>query len=176
MYQIGAKCMNYHTKAALLLGYNPYKFRIIDRYIPTRKFLCTRNIIGSPLCEKCSQPEELQHFFFECASLRAFWTDILTQVKNIFHLPNEFVKVDTVLFGYVKASAVVNTIILLGKQYILNCKLGYRPTEVNKEQFLHQIMFQYGADKMIANQNNQIEKCNRKWDKIIDCNGNIKIR
>ena len=46
IYELPYKC----TRATRLQALH---FRIVNRYIPTRKYLCTRGVVGSPLCLKC---------------------------------------------------------------------------------------------------------------------------
>ena len=55
VYEIPYKCCA-STKLQSL------QFRVLNRYIPTRKFLCTRNVVGSPLCLTCFEIDTLQHF------------------------------------------------------------------------------------------------------------------
>ena len=57
VHEIPYKC----TKSTRL---HSLHFRIINRYIPTRKYLCTRGVTGSPLCLKCFKIDDLEHFFF----------------------------------------------------------------------------------------------------------------
>ena len=152
------------------------QFRVLNRYIPTRKFLCTRNVVGSRLCPRCFEVDSLQHFYYECQEIQELWNIILAQVKNIFRLPGEFIAVSTVLFGYVNAVSVVNLIILLGKQYVTNCKVGYNIRVPNKEQFLRTIVNQHNAEKIIATKHNKMESFWKKWEKIVDRDGDLKLR
>ena len=123
------------------------QFRITHRYIPTRKFLYNRNVIGNMLCRRCFQPDNLQHFFFSCEDVRPLWDEFLHKLKETYSLPNDFLKVDTILFGFLNAPAVVNLFVLLCKQYIVNCKLNETPTGLNVEQCLSSILMHYRAEK-----------------------------
>ena len=151
------------------------QFRVLHRYIPTRKFLYNKNVIGTMLCRRCFQPDTLQHFFFGCEDVRPLWNDILHKLKDTYSLPQEFVRVDTILFGYLSAPAVVNLIILLCKQYVLNCKGNEIPTLPNLEQCLRSILTYYRAEKDIAKKQNRTKKFLAKWEKIIDSDENIKL-
>ena len=95
------------------------QYRIINRYIPTRKYLCTINVIGSRLCHTCFEVENLQHFFYECTDVKEIWMHMLRRLKNLFSLPNEFIDIKVVIFGFLAAPPVVNLVILLCKQHIL---------------------------------------------------------
>ena len=48
-------------------------FKIIHRFFPTRKYLCTRNVIEDPFCNNCG---EIEHCFFECADIADFWVNL----------------------------------------------------------------------------------------------------
>ena len=151
------------------------QFRVLHRYIPTRKFLYNKNVIGSSLCRRCFQPDTLQHFFFGCEDVRRLWDEILHKLKEIYSLPHDFLRVDTILFGFPSAPAVVNLIILLCKQYILYCKGNETSTVPNHEQCLRSIFMYYSAEKQIAKKQNRMKELIAKWDKIIDLDEYAKL-
>ena len=151
------------------------QFRVLNRYIPTRKFLCNRNVIGSMLCRRCFQIDNLQHFLYYCEDVRPLWDYILCKLKESFSLPAEFLKIETVLFGFVKAPAVVNLIALLCKQYIVNCKVNENPRVPNVEQCIRSIVMYYRAEKLMAKKQNRMDKFLAKWDKIVDSEDNSTL-
>ena len=63
IYEIPYKCTS-STKLQSL------QYRILHRYIPTRKLLCSRNVVGSKLCNRCFEVDNLQHFFFLCEDVK----------------------------------------------------------------------------------------------------------
>ena len=145
-------------------------YRIIHRYIPTRKFLFSRSIIGSNLCPECYEIDNLQHFFYTCNSVRSIWDHILPQIQNIFNLPNNFIDIKTVLFGYTKAPLIVDLLLLLCKQYILSCKLGTQ-NRITIAGALHVIENHYHTEKATAKARDRKEKFTARWAKVIDNNG-----
>lgn len=151
------------------------QYRVINRYIPTRKFLATRNVIGSPLCPSCFAIDDLRHFFYDCPNTYTFWIDILRQIKNMLLLPERFVSAQTVLLGYPQTKPVVNLILLLGKQHILNCKVNENIKTPNKINLLQIITSQFKAEKVIAEKHGKIDTFWKKWEKIIDINNTLQI-
>ena len=114
-------------------------FRVLHHYIPTRKFLYNKNVIGTLPCRRCFQPDTLQHFLFGCEDVRPLWDEILHKLKEIYSLPHDFSRVYTILFWFPSAPAAVNLIILRCKQYILYCKGNKISTVPNHEQCLRSI-------------------------------------
>ena len=99
-------------------------FRIINRFIPTRKYLCTRGVVGSPLCLKRFEIDDFEHFFVVCVDVKMVWENMITQIRSKFSLPSNFYSFQTLILGSPAAPTIVNLILLLTKQYIVNCKLG----------------------------------------------------
>ena len=62
IYEIPFKCTT-STKLQSL------HYRVINRFIPTRRYLCVRGVVGSPLRLKCFETDDLQHFFLAVGML-----------------------------------------------------------------------------------------------------------
>ena len=165
LYEIPYKCSS-STKLQSL------QYRVLHRYIPTRKYLCTRSIVGSRLCRNCFEVDNLQHFFYLCADVKGIWDFVLPRLKDRFRLPNAFVSIETIIFGRVKVPAVVNLIIILCKQHITLCKLredaSIRPSIGG---VLHAITNQHSVEEIIAKRSNSLDKFWNKWEKVINKNG-----
>ena len=151
------------------------QYRILHRYIPTRKFLYSRNIIGSSLCLSCFEVDNLQHIFCTCGEVRRIWDFLLPQLKRIFSLSDNFRSTQTILFGSAEGPPIINLIILLCKQYIVSCKLG-AGTRVTIDGILHIIENQFNTEKLIASSGDSWEKFWLKWEKIIDRNSNNALK
>ena len=145
-------------------------YRIINRYIPTKKFLVTRGITGSPLCNHCDQIDDLKHHFYECPNIKRIWEKLLTKIKRAFRLKNEFVSCETVMLGSPSAPSVVNLIILIIKQRILSCKISSEGNFdlLHFECLTNIIKNQEKAEYLIAEKNNRLEKHKEKWRVIIN--------
>ena len=165
VYEIPYKCTS-STKLQSL------QYRVLHRYIPTRRFLCTRSIIGSKLCRTCFEVDDLQHFFYRCTDVKNIWDVVLTRLKSLFLLPSDFVSVNTVLFGYLESPSVVNLIILLCKQYIVSRKLwDDLPSNLTVQGAIQTIINQFRIEEIVAKKANLHDQFLEKWDKVIDRNG-----
>ena len=165
VYEIPYKCTS-STKLQSL------QYRVLHRYIPTRKFLCTRNIIGSRLCKTCFEVDDLQHFFYQCVDVKNIWSVVLSRLKSQFLLPNDFVSVNTVLFGNIGSPAVVNLIILLCKQYIISSKLWEdRSSNITMQGAIRIIVNQYRIEELVAKKANSLDQFLKKWEKVVYRNG-----
>ena len=150
-------------------------YRIVHRYIPTRKYLCIRGIVGSPLCRDCFEVDTLQHFFFYCSKTYHICHTLLEQLKTLCKLPTDFVKVDTVLFGYYDAPKVVNLILLIYKQYIITCKIAENMSRPCMEALLTIIKNFHDTERIAAVQTKTLEKFRNKWEEIVDENGELRL-
>ena len=143
-------------------------FRIIHRYIPTRKFLCSRNIIGSRLCLKCFEVDTLEHFFYRCTDVREIWDKVLCKITAAFRLPNSFVNARTVLLGSASSPNIINLVILLCKQYIVACKLQNNSThQPSVEGAIKMIINQHEIEKAIAKKADKLDQFWEKWEKVV---------
>ena len=155
---------SFKSKCSISTKLQSLHYRIINRYIPTRKFLAVRGIVGSPLCVRCLEPDDLKHFFFECESVKPLWNTILPQLKAKYNLRNDFLHYETVLLGYPQAPPIVNLILLLVKQYIVNRKLNKDGEEEPSIEGAKMdiINFCY-AEGMLAVKRNRIQAHKEKW-------------
>ena len=139
-------------------------FRIIHRYIPTKRFLSTRGITGSQLCPHCFQVDDLEHFFFNCDLVKPLWDRVLPLLKSKFRLANDFVCSKTVLLGNPKVPPIVNLILLLTKQYIIKEKLGYEDIpELGLNHLREEISSFCYTEGAIAKKRNKLQKHIEKW-------------
>ena len=152
-------------------------FRIVNRYIPTLKFLHIRNVTETPLCPLCSVDESISHFLFHCQDVNPIWSTMLPKLREIFHLNNDFVACKTVLFGYPKAKPVVNLFILLVKQYVVTCKLRETRRNVNIESLKCNIMQYFKTEKYISKYSLRLtaEQFQAKWEKVLEEDGYLAL-
>lgn len=153
-------------------------YRIVHRYIPTRKYLCTRGVIGTALCRKCFAVDDLKHFFYECPDIKPIWERIIPQLTDIYHLPPEFASYEAVLLGFPAAPPVVNLIILLIKQHVVSCKLSI-DENVSEPQLtsIFRIITRFAkAEFLVAKKKSKIEKYYQKWGAILNPQGNLLLQ
>ena len=148
-------------------------FRIVHRYVPTLKFLHTRQIIESPLCPKCGIDESLSHFLFYCQDVKPLWDIILSKLKQLFRLNNAFVSCKTVLFGYSKATPIVNLILLLVKQYIIICKARETRSVLRVEGLKQSVLRHFEIEKYTAKCSSIEDAFQLKWERVLGENGSL---
>ena len=123
------------------------QYRIINRYVPTRKFLFDRKIIQSPQCYYCKEIDNLYHFLYDCLDTRRFWNDVMRVMNR--NLGRQFrLSAELVLFGCKKLGVIANLLILLAKQYIVNKKLKCETLLTNV--FWIHVKRQYEVEKCIV--------------------------
>ena len=146
------------------------QFRILNRYIPTKRYLYIRNLTRSPQCDRCEIDETLEHFFYQCPSVNSIWVKIFMELGSANHN-----NVKSVLFGINEEQHSVNLIILLVKQYFVKCRLGYgqvEPNFVGARSFVkHHVM----VEKHAAIANKTVESFKDKWQSVTQLIGNDTI-
>ena len=170
VYEIPYKC----TRSTRLQSLH---FRITNRYIPTRRYLCTRGVIGSPRCLKCFEIDDFEHFFFGCSDVKTIWDKIISQLKSKYSLPNSFNTYQSVILGNPAAPPIVNLILLLTKQYIVNSKLSTDDRlRIPQIACLKGIIWrQAQAEKIAAKNRNKMDEYREKWRLLLDEEGNVTI-
>ena len=142
------------------------QYRIIHRYIPTRRYLYIRKLITSPECLKCAREDTLEHFLYQCSVINSIWIRIFRMLgiarQNILK---------NVLFGMVDGKQAINLIILLVKQYIVRCKLSYEQIEPCYEGARASINNYILMEKYAATDNNAIPSFDKKWQGMLNNNG-----
>ena len=140
------------------------QYRIINRYIPTRKFLHDRRIVESPRCLYCSQTDNINHFLYHCCETLNFWNIVIQEINrkmgSRLHISPE-----TVIFGQKKDGVLANFLLLIGKQYVMNRKLNGQP--ISASGFWSSVNKYYEIEKCCATQlGGNAQRFKRKWRKL----------
>ena len=112
------KSLKWHTTSL-------FQMWLLQRILPTGKYLFLRKIIDSPLCSFCKQEEEtIAHLFWGCTVIQSFWSDLQTLIKEICINCTHFELSEAlVLFGVtdnIITDKVIDLFILLA-EFLLNC-------------------------------------------------------
>ena len=104
-----------------------FQFKILHRIMPTNKLLYQMKIINYNCCSFCFMyTETLEHFFYECVTIRNIWLRIFDELKLGDRFNSLTFDLETVLFGYDNFNdnyiSGINTFIILFKKYIFKCK------------------------------------------------------
>ena len=84
----------------------------------------------SDLCMYCGEIETIQHFFFDCITVKSLWSDIEGRIQSIIN-EHIFLSATDVLLGLGKKTRfshntmnTLNLLILIGKATISKVKYG----------------------------------------------------
>ena len=153
------------------------QFRVVHRFIPTLKFLYTRQVTENPLCPICKIQETLQHFLFYCRDVHPIWSVVLPNLKQILALSDDFVTCTTVIFGYPKGTPVINLLVLLVKQYIISRKLREPRKSLSVEGVKYGILQYFKKEEYITKYYTTLtaENFRKKWERVLDEDGNLDV-
>ena len=140
------------------------QFKIIHRFFPTRRFLFIRKVSDDPFCDNCGQEDTLEHYFFECAEVHAFWSELASKL-NALGMTMRFT-LDVVLFGSDTCSLLINLIILVAKQFIV--EQNYRDGCKGISAFRASLFKMFRMEKCIATKNEKMGKFRRRWSPLIE--------
>ena len=146
------------------------QYRILNRYIPTKRYLYIRQLIGSPQCAECGVDETLEHFFYRCSSINSIWAKIFTELGKTTDN-----NVRSVLFGISGERHSVNLIILLVKQYIVKCKLPQDQVKPTYAGARNLVIHHVTIEKYAAIANKEFESFTKKWQGVIQFIGSDTI-
>lgn len=102
-----------------------FQYRVIHRFIPTRRFLFVRHIVDSPKCLQCKENDTITHHFFGCPRVAKFWEDVFKYIHGRFRERWQL-NVNVIIFGMLDAPPVISLLILMGKHYIHSCAMHQR--------------------------------------------------
>ena len=102
------------------------QYKIIVRFISTNKLLCKMNRVNSQTCSFCHMKiETVEHLFFNCVNVKDIWIyvfDELQKTTNTHFVPDLRNCILSVYDENVDNVKIINTVMLLVKMYIMNCK------------------------------------------------------
>ena len=138
------------------------QYRITQRFFPTRRFLCIRNVISDPFCNECGEIETTEHFFAECHSVSDFWNRLMGRLNTRLNLRHRFnMETKNIVFGLIGTKNIVNFIALNAKQFIVNQR--FRDCEISVDGFIHYIQRVYDTEKIIAKNNDKMDSFIERW-------------
>ena len=134
---------------------------------PPMIFLNKIGISSSPRCSLCDGADEsLEHLFVSCLITQSFWAEVIKWCSNRGVVINHLSAKD-ILFGIKvhKDNLFINHILLVGKQYIYNC----RCTKTNPclRVFLARLNNVYQLETIIAKSKNKMAFHLSKWQALL---------
>ena len=130
-----------------------FQYRLINRIIPTERYLYITKIKDDPICSFCQEEEQnICHLFFECNVVFDFWMKFERLVKEkCIHCNNVTIDKELVILGHKNnfmSDTVFDFILLLAKFYIYKMNLDKNfPT---LENFVNYLKKRYVLEKYVA--------------------------
>ena len=145
------------------------QFKTIHRIVPCRKWLYTQQVIDSPNCNACGDPEDIVHYFIHCSGLDGFWNSL---ERWLFSCTDFNIKISEkhIIFGVyydLKFFKSVNYIILLAKWFI--CKQKTNNCKIDFYSFLPVLKQHLNVEKYICTCNDKRNIFEKQWGEIYDC-------
>ena len=110
------------------------QYKILFRFVATNKLLFKMGKVASRACTFCEiEQESIEHLFFDCQMIKDFWLSIF-EIWNYITNSNVLPTSRDILLGRyferTEKGEILNTLIIIGKFYIWNCKLKLNLTNV----------------------------------------------
>ena len=163
VFQIPYKCTKW-TKLQTL------QYRILNRFLPTRRYLLIRNVVDTPKCRQCNREDTLEHFLFTCDNVKPIWNFVFNKLNRA-----DINSVETVIFGTTCNKPAINLLILLAKQYIVHCKLAKNILTPAVQGLTHFIIYNVDIERQNAIANNKLLSFSSKWYSMVDASGKFHL-
>jgi len=143
-----------------------FQFKFLNRIVPNNSFLFKCKIASSSLCDFChSNPDSLQHMFWECQYIQIFWTAFTSQILEPLNITKNVNFQNIVWCNILEDSEtnswIVNYLILLAKYFIFRSKcLIQIPVIAVFHTYVKDRMM---VEDVIATMNNKLNKYKAKW-------------
>ena len=145
-----------------------FQYRVLTRQITTNVLRNKSDKRIDPNCAICGEEKEtVNHLLYSCRKISCIWKALEKWCKYFLNLPIQFTLEVTILNNYKgPLSKLINTFIIILKQYIYACKcLQEIPTfrkMIQKITRWHEIEYQ------MALLSDTIPKHQKKWEKYVD--------
>ena len=149
-----------------------FQYRILNRILPTQKYLYLCKILDSPLCNFCNnEAQTIEHLLYECPPVTKFWSDFQKQViEKCHHVTNLKLDKALILFGVkegVKTDVVFDFLILFAKYFIYKCKL--EDSTPYFDRFALVLNYRFNIDKYNAYIDGRNMKFYNNWKQYFHC-------
>ena len=140
-----------------------FQIRLINRTLITNIQLYKWNLRTDEMCTFCKKESETYvHMFINCKIIKRLWSALQKWLDYYCFIKLERVSYDLILNRYRDSFApMVNTIILITKQYIYRCKC--QETDPRFPELISGISWYKSIEKMAALKHNKLKQHNDKW-------------
>ena len=155
-------------KTTLYTKLREFQYKLLNRIIYTNDMLFKFRKTDSPLCYFCeTEPETLEHFFFYCSKVRAFWEEVNLLSNSQGMICRSF-DIRDILFGVldiVSNEILLNYIVLESKHFIYRTKLN--KTSLSLTLLIEKIRKTFQIERHIAKKNNKLQLHYNKWNPFL---------
>ena len=143
-----------------------FQYKILHRTLPSNSLLHIYTIRDNPFCDDCQDvTEDLMHLFYSCPKTLHLWYSIAYWLLPIVQL-FPYINIENIILGIYKEKRLLeNTIILIVKRYIYNCKCsGQEGTLAGLIYYMKSIMIletNFNSERL-RNRNEE------KWSSVSD--------
>jgi hypothetical protein len=147
-----------------------FQYKVINRIIPCEYNLNLWKISDSNLCPVCAGLDTIEHFFYDCPMVRAFWSSLENWVAQITDT-RVGVSKQEILLGLQTESNdqtlfIINYCILMGKWYIYTQRL--RENTLFFIEYLQKLKNYINTEKFILYTEQKERVFERKWKVLYD--------
>ena len=126
------------------------QYRILHNILTTNRSVSKYNPNQTDRCSFCrSSSETITHLMWQCPRVNSFWRQLSSLIKTRCNINCADVINETlVIFGITNYNCkVLEMVVLLGKQYIYNCKVFDK--NINLSNFIQVLFYRYKVDAII---------------------------
>jgi hypothetical protein len=143
-----------------------FQLRVLNRILPTEKYLHTCKIVDSPLCKFCLREDQtIEHLFWKCPVVKTFWDSLLVVLKDkCVHADNLRLNEILIIFGMCNQTVTdrgLDNIILWAKFYLYKSKM--QRVIPNIQGFLPILKSKINIEKYISRVNGTEKKYEHNW-------------
>ncbi len=117
-------CYSMSYKVTVDTKLRELQYKILNRFVPTNRWLYKRKLIDTEQCSFCNNhTEDIEHLFWYCEKVQIIWKDLCNWLHP--YLVIRDLKKEQVLFGLKNNNSgniLFNFIALIVKKFFLNCK------------------------------------------------------
>jgi hypothetical protein len=145
-----------------------FQYKILFNLIPCNLYLKRIKRSDTDKCFNCNLLDDIAHYFYECRENRNFWNSFTKWWENI---TGNVVSINSKVtrLGYLEDDTkkdTLNACLLLAKWYIYRCRLDQSQPFLYK--YLCNLRYHIIVEKLIAIQNNRLEKYIQMWQLVDD--------
>jgi hypothetical protein len=141
-----------------------FQYKVLFNLIICKSYLHKIGKASDNLCDKCHNVDDIIHFLHDCEETSTFWLHFTRWWNNNTQEHINTISKKYTILGLPNATDTLNACVLFAKWFIYREKINQRNTHFYK--FQCELKYRLAAEKIIAINNNQLEKYNTIWRKL----------